>query len=106
MTFDDKQVQRIYSAALRSVSNYFNIGLEESDSSLLEDKALFIHQDETNKYDLEVGSFINVEFMDQPQMDLVVAGIFSSKAVIDAGWVLDSAVYSSNLNVAHKTAAL
>ncbi|MBA4809894.1 MAG: FtsX-like permease family protein [Acidimicrobiales bacterium] len=102
-TVEDKQVKRIYSADLSSVSNYFNIGLEESDSSLLEDKALFIHQDEANKYDLEVGSFINVEFMDQTQMDLVVAGIFSSKSVIDSGWLLDSSVYSSNLNLAPQT---
>ena len=59
-TVEDKQVKRIYSADLSSVSNYFNIGLEESDSSLLGDKALFIHQDEANKYELEIGSFISV----------------------------------------------
>ena len=36
-------------------------------------------------------------------MDLVVAGIFSSKSVIDSGWLLDSSVYSSNLNLAPQT---
>ena len=36
-------------------------------------------------------------------MDLIVAGIFSSKSVIDSGWLLDSSVYESNLNLAPQT---
>jgi putative ABC transport system permease protein len=102
-TVEDEQVKRVYSADLDSVSNYFNIGLERSDNSLLGDRALFIHQDEAEKYGLEIGSFIGVEFMDQTQLDLVVAGIFSSKSVIDSGWLLDSSVYSSNLNLTPQT---
>ncbi|MBC84161.1 MAG: hypothetical protein CL454_04825, partial [Acidimicrobiaceae bacterium] len=102
-TVEDKQVKRIYSADLSSVSNYFNIGLEKSDTSLLGDTALYIHQDEANKYEVEIGSYISVEFMDQTQKDLVVAGIFSSKSVIDSGWLLDSSVYSSNLNLNPQT---
>ena len=96
-------MKRIYSADLNSVPNYFNIGLEKSDSSLLGDNALYIHEDEASKYELGIGSFISVEFMDQSQMDLVVAGIFSSKSVIDSGWLLDSSVYSSNMNLAPQT---
>ena len=102
-TVEDKQVKRIYSADLNSVPNYFNIGLEKSDSSLLGDKALYLHEDEANKYELEIGSSIGVEFMDQTQIDLIVAGIFSSKSVIDSGWLLDSSVYESNLNLAPQT---
>ena len=102
-TVTDKQVKRVYSADLKSVSNYFNIGLERSDNSLLGNRALFIHQDEAAKYSLQIGSFIGVEFVDQTQLDLVVAGIFSSKSVIDSGWLLDSSVYSSNSNLAPQT---
>ena len=102
-TIEDNQVKRIYSADLNSVPNYFNIGLEKSDSSLLGDNAFYIHEDEASKYELGIGSFISVEFMDQSQMDLVVAGIFSSKSVIDSGWLLDSSVYSSNMNLAPQT---
>ena len=102
-TVDDKSVKRIYSADLGSVSNYFNIGLEKSDDSLLGNRALYLHQDEANKYALQVGSFINVEFMDQTQAELVVAGIFSSKSVIDSGWLVDSSVFASNLNLIPQT---
>ena len=57
-TVEDSQVKRIYSADLSSVPNYFNIGLEKSDSSLLGDNALYIHEDDARKYELGIGSFI------------------------------------------------
>ncbi len=102
-TVDDKSVKRIYSADLGSVSSYFNIGLDKSNDSLLGNRALYLHQDEANKYELQVGSFISVEFMDQTQAELVVAGIFSSKSVIDSGWLVDSSVFASNLNLIPQT---
>ena len=42
-TVEDNQVKRIYSADLNSVPNYFNIGLEKSDSSLLGDNACLLY---------------------------------------------------------------
>ena len=70
---------------------------------LIGNNAVYLHEDEAKKYELSLGSSIPVEFIDQSQKDLIVAGIFSSKSVIDSGWLVDSSVYESNANLVPQT---
>jgi len=102
-TVVDAKVQRTYSADLASIPKYFNVGIQESDNSLLGDQAVYLHEDEATKYGVSLGSKLEVEFVDQSTMDLVVAGIFTSKSIIDSGWLLNSGVFSSNANLVPQT---
>ncbi|MDG1846870.1 MAG: FtsX-like permease family protein [Acidimicrobiales bacterium] len=102
-TVVDQQVKRTYSADLASVPKYFDIGILEKDESLLGNNAIYLHEDESKKYGLTLGSSFQVEFVDQSKSDLIVAGIFSSKSVIDSGWLLDSSVFTSNTNLVPQT---
>ena len=99
----NQKVQRVYSADLESVPKYFDIGLIDTNEEFIGNSAVYLHEDEAQKYDLNIGSMIPVEFIDQSQKDLVVAGIFSSKSVIDSGWLVDSRVYRSNENLVPQT---
>ena len=98
-TVIDQKVKRVYSADLSSVPKYFNIGISEVDESLLGNNAVYLHEEEAEKYEVGVGSTLEVEFIDQSQRALNVAGIFTSKSIIDSGWLLDSSVYASNVNL-------
>jgi len=98
-TVIDQKVKRVYSADLSSVPKYFNIGISEVDESLLGNNAVYLHEEEAEKYGVGVGSTLEVEFVDQSQKALNVAGIFTSKSIIDSGWLLDSSVYASNVNL-------
>ena len=102
-TVVDQQVKRTYAADLTSVPKYFDIGILEKNEALLGDKAVYLHEDESEKYGLTVGSSFQVEFVDQSKTDLIVAGIFSSKSVIDSGWLLDSRVFTSNTKLVPQT---
>ena len=102
-TVVDQKVKRVYSADLISVPKYFNIGLSDVDESLLGNNAIYLHEDEAEKYGVVVGSTLEVEFVDQSQRSLSVAGIFTSKSIIDSGWLLDSSVYTSNENLVPKS---
>ncbi|MBG01316.1 MAG: hypothetical protein CL470_03510 [Acidimicrobiaceae bacterium] len=95
-TVVDQKVKRVYSADLSSVPKYFNIGIIDIDESLFGNNAVYLHEDEAQKYGVVVGSTLQVEFVDQSQRALKIAGIFSSKSVIDSGWLLDSSVKASN----------
>ena len=95
-TVVDQKVKRVYSADLASIPKYFNIGIAEVDESLFGKNAIYLHEDEAEKYGVAVGSTLQVEFVDQSQKALNVAGIFTSKSVIDSGWLIDSSVYASN----------
>ncbi len=95
-TVVDQKVKRVYSADLASIPKYFNIGITEVDESLFGKNAIYLHEDEAEKYGVAVGSTLQVEFVDQSQKALNVAGIFTSKSVIDSGWLIDSSVYASN----------
>ena len=99
----NQKVQRVYSADLESVPKYFDIGLIDTNEEFIGNSAVYLHEDEAQKYDLNIGSMIPVEFIDQSQKDLIVAGIFSSKSVIDSGWLVDSRVYRSNENLVPQT---
>ena len=99
----NQKVQRVYSADLESVPKYFDIGLIDTNEEFIGNSAVYLHEDEAQKYDLNIGSVIPVEFIDQSQKDLIVAGIFSSKSVIDSGWLVDSRVYRSNENLVPQT---
>ncbi|HJM97479.1 MAG TPA: FtsX-like permease family protein [Acidimicrobiales bacterium] len=101
-TFDD-EVKRTYSADLASVPKYFNVGIKENNESLIGNQAVYLHEDEAKKYGVSIGSTLPVEFIDQSQIELVVAGIFTSKSIIDSGWLLDSSVYTSNPNLVPQT---
>ena len=102
-TVVDQKVKRVYSADLTSVPKYFNIGLSDKDESLIGNNAIYLHEDEAEKYGVVVGSTLEVEFVDQSQRALNVAGIFTSKSIIDSGWLLDSSVYASNENLVPKS---
>ena len=102
-TVVDQNVKRVYSADLTSVPKYFNIGLSDKDESLIGNNAIYLHEDEAEKYGVVVGSTLEVEFVDQSQRALNVAGIFTSKSIIDSGWLLDSSVYASNENLVPKS---
>ena len=102
-TVVDQKVKRVYSADLTSVPKYFNIGLIDMDASLIGNNAIYLHQDEAKKYGVVVGATLDVEFVDQSQRALDVAGIFTSKSIIDSGWLLDSSVYASNENLVPKS---
>ena len=102
-TVVDQKVKRVYSADLTSISKYFNIGLSDKDESLIGNNAIYLHEDEAEKYGVVVGSTLEVEFVDQSQRALNVAGIFTSKSIIDSGWLLDSSVYASNENLVPKS---
>ena len=102
-TVVDQKVKRVYSADLTSVPKYFNIGLIDMDASLIGNNAIYLHEDEAMKYGVVVGSTLDVEFVDQSQRALDVAGIFTSKSIIDSGWLLDSSVYASNENLVPKS---
>ena len=102
-TLTDQKVQRIYSANLESIPKHFDIGLIDMNEVLIGNNAVYLHEDEAKKYELSLGSSIPVEFIDQSQKDLIVAGIFSSKSVIDSGWLVDSSVYESNANLVPQT---
>ncbi len=102
-TVVDQKVKRVYSADLTSVPKYFNIGLSDVDESLIGNNAIYLHEDEAEKYGVDVGSTLEVEFVDQSQRSLSVAGIFASKSIIDSGWLLDSSVYTSNENLVPKS---
>ena len=99
----NQKVQRVYSADLESVPKYFDIGLTVTNEKFIGNNAVYLHEDEAKKYELNIGSVIPVEFIDQSQKDLIVAGIFSSKSVIDSGWLVDSRVYRSNENIVPQT---
>jgi len=99
----NQKVQRVYSADLESVPKYFDIGLIDTNEEFIGNSAVYLHEDEAQKYDLNIGSVIPVEFIDQSRKDLIVAGIFSSKSVIDSGWLVDSRVYRSNENLVPQT---
>jgi len=99
----NQKVQRVYSADLESVPKYFDIGLTVTNEKFIGNNAVYLHEDEAKKYELNIGSVIPVEFIDQSQKDLIVAGIFSSKSVIDSGWLVDSRVYRSNENLVPQT---
>tara|TARA_Y100001970_G_scaffold253942_1_gene329242 strand:- start:435 stop:3149 length:2715 start_codon:yes stop_codon:yes gene_type:complete len=99
----DQKVKRVYSADLTSVPKYFNIGLSDKDESLIGNNAIYLHEDEAEKYGVVVGSTLEVEFVDQSKRALNVAGIFTSKSIIDSGWLLDSSVYASNENLVPKS---
>ncbi len=102
-TVVDQKVKRVYSADLTAVPKYFNIGLSDKDESLIGNNAIYLHEDEAEKYGVVVGSTLDVEFVDQSQRALNVAGIFTSKSIIDSGWLLDSSVYASNENLVPKS---
>ena len=102
-TVVDQKVKRVYSADLTSVPKYFNIGLSDKDESLIGNNAIYLHEDEAEKYGVVVGSTLEVEFVDQSKRALNVAGIFTSKSIIDSGWLLDSSVYASNENLVPKS---
>ncbi|HAY51254.1 MAG TPA: hypothetical protein DCY30_04455 [Acidimicrobiaceae bacterium] len=102
-TVVDQKVKRVYSADLTSVPKYFNIGLIDMDASLIGNNAIYLHEDEAKKYGVVVGATLDVEFVDQSQRALDVAGIFTSKSIIDSGWLLDSSVYASNENLVPKS---
>ena len=102
-TVVDQKVKRVYSADLTSVPKYFNIGLSDKDESLIGNNAIYLHEDEAKKYGVVVGSTLEVEFVDQSKRALNVAGIFTSKSIIDSGWLLDSSVYASNENLVPKS---
>ena len=102
-TVVDQKVKRVYSADLTSVPKYFNIGLIDMDTSLIGNNAIYLHEDEAKKYGVVVGATLDVEFVDQSQRALDVAGIFTSKSIIDSGWLLDSSVYASNENLVPKS---
>ena len=102
-TVVDQKVKRVYSADLTAVPKYFNIGLSDKDESLIGNNAIYLHEDEAEKYGVVVGSTLEVEFVDQSQRALNVAGIFTSKSIIDSGWLLDSSVYASNDNLVPKS---
>tara|TARA_B100000945_G_scaffold276233_1_gene240715 strand:+ start:316 stop:3030 length:2715 start_codon:yes stop_codon:yes gene_type:complete len=102
-TVVDQKVKRVYSADLTAVPKYFNIGLSDKDESLIGNNAIYLHEDEAEKYGVIVGSTLDVEFVDQSQRALNVAGIFTSKSIIDSGWLLDSSVYASNDNLVPKS---
>ncbi len=95
-TVTDQKTKRVYSTDLASVPKYFNIGITDVDESLLGNNAVYLHEDEAEKYGVVVGSTLEVEFVDQSRKALNVAGIFTSKSVIDSGWLIDSGVYTSN----------
>lgn len=101
-TVVDQKVKRVYSADLTSVPKYFNIGLSDKDESLIGNNAIYLHEDEAEKYGVVVGSTLEVEFVDQSKRALNVAGIFTSKSIIDSGWLLDSSVYAANENLVQK----
>ncbi len=102
-TVVDQKVKRVYSADLTSVPKYFNIGLSDKDESLIGNNAIYLHEDEAEKYGVVVGSTLEVEFVDQSKRALNVAGIFTSKSIIDSGWLLDSSVYAANENLVPKS---
>jgi putative ABC transport system permease protein len=99
-TVVDDDVRTAYSTDLAAIGEHFDIDYVSSDVSLFGPSSVVVHEDRADDLDLEVGSTIALEFVDQVQRDFTVAGVYSDLAIFDSGWILDSTFWADNPNLA------
>ncbi|MGI9621994.1 MAG: ABC transporter permease [Acidimicrobiales bacterium] len=95
-TVVDDDVRTSYSTNLVDIELHFAPDYIDKDESLMTETGVIVHEDRADDLELNVGSTVALEFVDQVEREFTVAAIYSDLAIFDSGWVLDSQFWEQN----------